>query len=199
VRVLASLEPSFLQNFANDPSFVGNRSLRPERSRSLKPASSSILLDRHSSWMRPYSMSVFAIDRLCCASSSANSHVDQPRRKPRARPRIECAPADCLDEGDRPIHIFGYACNGGGITIKRGNGNRTGTSETPPSFRFNRHHCHISARVHQISTPPLSASVRIRMVWVLASYGISLSEGRCRRQLRSPAFGGFCSRESRMF
>ena len=27
-------EPSFLQNFANDPTFVGNRDLRPERSRS---------------------------------------------------------------------------------------------------------------------------------------------------------------------
>jgi outer membrane cobalamin receptor len=29
-------EPSFLQNFANDPTFVGNRSLRPERSRSFE-------------------------------------------------------------------------------------------------------------------------------------------------------------------
>src|SRR5262245_24997586 len=28
-------EPSFLQNFANDPTFVGNRDLRPERSRSV--------------------------------------------------------------------------------------------------------------------------------------------------------------------
>jgi len=29
-------EPSFLQNFANDPTFVGNRALRPERSRSFE-------------------------------------------------------------------------------------------------------------------------------------------------------------------
>ena len=29
-------EPSFLQNFANDPAFTGNRSLRPERSRSFE-------------------------------------------------------------------------------------------------------------------------------------------------------------------
>jgi len=29
-------EPSFLQNFANDPTFVGNRQLRPERSRSFE-------------------------------------------------------------------------------------------------------------------------------------------------------------------
>jgi outer membrane cobalamin receptor len=29
-------EPSFLENFANDPTFVGNRSLRPERSRSFE-------------------------------------------------------------------------------------------------------------------------------------------------------------------
>jgi outer membrane cobalamin receptor len=29
-------EPSFLQNFANDPTFVGNRDLRPERSRSFE-------------------------------------------------------------------------------------------------------------------------------------------------------------------
>ena len=29
-------EPSFLQNFANDPAFVGNRALRPERSRSFE-------------------------------------------------------------------------------------------------------------------------------------------------------------------
>jgi vitamin B12 transporter len=29
-------EPSFLQNFANDPTFVGNRTLRPERSRSFE-------------------------------------------------------------------------------------------------------------------------------------------------------------------
>jgi vitamin B12 transporter len=29
-------EPSFLQNFANDPTFVGNRALRPERSRNIE-------------------------------------------------------------------------------------------------------------------------------------------------------------------
>ena len=35
-------EPSFLQNFANDPTFVGNRALRPERSRSFEAG-----LERH--------------------------------------------------------------------------------------------------------------------------------------------------------
>ncbi len=39
-------EPSFLQNFANDPTFVGNRNLRPERTRSVEAGMEQRVLNR---------------------------------------------------------------------------------------------------------------------------------------------------------